>query len=114
MAGNPIDGFEVDPSELGYIGEGLQRPECILAEPDGTLWSADARGGVVRIGADGSQKIITQSSAGAFSGADDEATRFTEGTLPNGLAFGPGNLHLQFRHRCPGGDGPGRPDPAPL
>ncbi|MDP6840357.1 MAG: SMP-30/gluconolactonase/LRE family protein [Rhodospirillales bacterium] len=90
MVGNPIDGFQVDPSELQYIGEGLQRPECILAEPDGTLWSADARGGVVRIGADGSQKIITQSSAEAFSGADDEATRFTEGTLPNGLAFGPG------------------------
>lgn len=87
MADNPIDGFEIDPAALNYIGEGLQRPECILAEPDGTLWSADARGGVVRIESDGSQKIITQDHARAFAGARDDATRFTEGTLPNGLAF---------------------------
>ncbi|MBW1803316.1 MAG: SMP-30/gluconolactonase/LRE family protein, partial [Deltaproteobacteria bacterium] len=60
---------------------------CILAEPDGTLWAADARGGVVRISPDGSQKIITQSFATAFADAPDDANRFTEGTLPNGLAF---------------------------
>ena len=82
MAGNPIDGFSVDPGDLDYIGEGLQRPECILAEPNGTLWSADARGGVVRIGADGSQEIITQSHGESLSATADEATRFTEGTLP--------------------------------
>lgn len=87
MADNPILDFQVDPDELKFIGEGLQRPECILAEPDGTLWSADARGGVVRISADGTQQIITQSYAKAFEKAVDEASRFTEGTLPNGLAF---------------------------
>jgi len=65
----------------------LQRPECILAEPDGTLWSADARGGVVRISPDGSQEIITQSYGKSFEAAADDARRFTEGTLPNGLAF---------------------------
>ena len=48
MTENPIVGFQVDPSEIRYIGQDLQRPECILAEPDGTLWAADARGGVVR------------------------------------------------------------------
>jgi hypothetical protein len=61
VAHNPIIGFKVDPVDIQYIGQDLQRPECILAEPDGTLWSADARGGVVRISVDGSQKIITQS-----------------------------------------------------
>ena len=77
----------MSPSDLGYIGEGLQRPECILAERDGTLWVADARGGVVRIAADGSQTIITQShNANEFAEAD-EAKRFIDGTLPNGLAF---------------------------
>ena len=45
MAKNPIIGFQVDPAEIHYIGHALQRPECILAEPDGTLWAADARGG---------------------------------------------------------------------
>jgi len=84
---NPILGFEVDPSELNFVGRDLQRPECILAEPDGTLWSADARGGVVKISADGTQQVITQSYGRAFEHAADEASRFTEGTLPNGLAF---------------------------
>ena len=46
MAKNPIIGFHVDPAEIHYIGHDLQRPECILAESDGTLWAADARGGV--------------------------------------------------------------------
>lgn len=84
---NPIDGFEIDPASLWYVGEDLQRPECILAEPDGSLWSADARGGVVHIRPDGSQSMITQSLDARFSQTRDEAQRFTEGTLPNGLAF---------------------------
>lgn len=87
MAPNPLDGFVVDRSSIGYVGEGLQRPECILAEPDGSLWAADARGGVVHIRPDGSQRLITQSAASAFETAADDATRFTKGTLPNGLAF---------------------------
>ena len=87
MADNPIIGFKVDPADIQYIGNDLQRPECILAEPDGTLWSADARGGVFKISPDGSQKIITQSFDASFKEASDEASRFTEGTLPNGLAF---------------------------
>jgi len=87
MAVNPIVGFQVDPAEILFIGYDLQRPECILAEPDGTLWAADARGGVVRISTDGEQKIITQSFDATFREASDDASRFTEGTLPNGLAF---------------------------
>ncbi len=87
MAKNPMLGFRVDPSEIRYIGHDLQRPECILAEPDGTLWAADARGGVVKILPDGRQETITQSFAQAFQQASDDASRFTQGTLPNGLAF---------------------------
>ena len=84
---NPILDFTIDKSSLKYIGEGLQRPECILAEKDGTLWSADSRGGVVRLRHDGSQEIITQKISGHFASADSEATRYLTGTLPNGLAF---------------------------
>jgi len=86
-AANPLEGFRVDRSKIEFIGHDLQRPECILAERDGTLWSADARGGVVRIRPDGNQEIITQKSATAFAKAADEEQRFTQGTLPNGLAF---------------------------
>ena len=52
MPNNPIDHFTVSKDDFRFIGERLQRPECILAEKDGTLWSADARGGGVRIDAD--------------------------------------------------------------
>lgn len=87
MSGNPIKSFEIDPASIRFIGSGLQRPECILAEPDGSLWSADARGGVVHIQSDGSQKVITQKHSGSFQHTANDAERFTEGTLPNGLAF---------------------------
>jgi sugar lactone lactonase YvrE len=87
MGKNPIIGFQVDPTQIHYMGNDLQRPECILAEPDGTLWAADARGGVARISPDGEQEIITQSFDATFRQASDDASRFTEGTLPNGLAF---------------------------
>jgi gluconolactonase len=87
MTGNPVLEFVLDKSAIQYIGSDLQRPECILAEPDGTLWSADARGGVVRITADGKQQIITQQRSGHFQGVASEASRYLEGTLPNGLAF---------------------------
>ncbi len=65
----------------------MQRPECILAEPDGTLWSADARGGVMRIAPDGSQQIVKQERSQRFHEASDEASRYLTGTLPNGMAF---------------------------
>ncbi len=89
---NPLDGFQVDRAAIRTIGEGLQRPECILAERDGTLWAADARGGVTRIGADGQQRFIGQRADARFAtapqGSSDELeSRFTQGTLPNGLAF---------------------------
>jgi len=87
MARNPVLEFEVDRAAIRYVGEGLQRPECILAESDGTLWSADARGGVVRIDPDGTQAIVTQKRSASFAGARDEASRYLTGTLPNGLAF---------------------------
>lgn len=84
---NPILDFQVDRDRIGYIGEGLQRPECILAERDGTLWAADARNGVVRIAPDGRQRLITQAATTGFRDAADDAARFTRGSLPNGLAF---------------------------
>jgi gluconolactonase len=84
---NPVLDFGVDRSAIEYIGSDLQRPECILAEKNGTLWSADARGGVVKITPDGRQHIITQQRSGHFQTTGSEASRYLEGTLPNGLAF---------------------------
>ncbi len=89
MAGspNPIEGFVVERSAISYIGDGLERPECILAEKDGSLWTADARGGVVHIRPDGAQRLILQDIARAPETPVDETGRFVAGTLPNGLSF---------------------------
>jgi len=87
MTDNPVLHFSIEKQAIQYIGSDLQRPECILAEPDGTLWSADARGGVVKIAPGGKQRIITQQRSGHFQGVTSEASRYLEGTLPNGLAF---------------------------
>ena len=84
---NPLNGFAVDPARMGRIGHDLQRPECILAERDGTLWAADARGGVMRIDADGTQKLITQAVDSHFDVSANAASSLLTGTLPNGLAF---------------------------
>ena len=89
---NPLDGFRVDRAAIATVGHNLQRPECILAERDGTLWAADARGGVTRIAADGTQTFIGQRTDERFASTGTHTTdsfeaKFTQGTLPNGLAF---------------------------
>jgi gluconolactonase len=84
---NPLHGWTVDRAQITFTGHELQRPECVLAEPDGTLWSADARGGVMRIDPDGTQELIAQTVVQAGGDADSVARYILEGTLPNGLAF---------------------------
>jgi gluconolactonase len=76
MATGSINSFTLDIDELGWTGEDLQRPESVVAEPDGTLWTSDGRGGVTRIDPDGGQTLL-----GGWGGE------------PNGLAIDPdGNL----------------------
>jgi sugar lactone lactonase YvrE len=84
---NPLRGFRVDREFIGYLGKDLQRPECILAERNGTLWAADARGGVMRIDGDGRQTLVAPDADRRFSDTADLHERFMKGTLPNGLAF---------------------------
>jgi hypothetical protein len=57
-------------ASLGFIGEGLVRPECVLATAAGDLYTADWRGGVAHLL------------------ARRHATLYT-GTMPDGLARGP-------------------------
>ncbi|MEI9929194.1 MAG: SMP-30/gluconolactonase/LRE family protein [Rhizomicrobium sp.] len=82
---NPLKGWQVDPGAISHVGHDLSRPECILAERDGSLWTADSRGGVMHIRPDGSQKLVTAS--GGVRNAGDMAPNLVEGTLPNGLAL---------------------------
>jgi sugar lactone lactonase YvrE len=84
---NPLREFYVDRASIRSIGQNLQRPECILAERDGTLWAADARGGVVRIAGDGTQSLIAQVPDTHFDLGSSTSDSLLRGTLPNGLAL---------------------------
>ena len=84
---NPLRGWRLDRNEIRTIGRNLQRPEGILAEPDGTLWAADARGGLMRINADGTQQLVAQTPDPHFDMNIDARSSLLFGTLPNGLAF---------------------------
>lgn len=61
--------------QLQFVGSGLVRPECVLATASGDLYSADWRGGVVRLSPDGTQALYR----GALEG--DRPLR------PNGIAL---------------------------
>jgi gluconolactonase len=85
---NPLEGWQVNPDEIEFLGKDLQRPECILTEKDGTVWTADARGGVMKISTGGAQQLITPfidngSSASSYENRYIKAA----GSLPNGLCF---------------------------
>ena len=79
---NPLKGWQVDPATIRMVGTDLSRPECILAERDGSLWAADSRGGVMHIRPDGTQRLVTASGS-----ASAGTPSLVDGTLPNGLAF---------------------------
>ncbi len=61
--------------QLGWRGLGLQRPECVLATAGGDLYTADWRGGVAHLRADGTQALYA-------------------GTLPDGGALRPNGIAL--------------------
>jgi gluconolactonase len=63
-----------------------------LTESNGTIWTADARGGVVKLNHEGLQKIITPYSNAdltTFEKLSNLESRYiqSKGSLPNGLCF---------------------------
>jgi gluconolactonase len=87
MKPNPLIGWTVHRSAIGYVGSGLQRPECIIAERDGTLWSADARGGLMCIRPDGTQRLIAQTGHQGVDANNPTSLILGGATLPNGIAM---------------------------
>ena len=53
-----INTFELKMSDLRRVGSNLNRPECCIAEPDGTLWVPDNKSAVMRLDPDGTQTQI--------------------------------------------------------
>lgn len=64
-----------DLQTLRWRGQGLHRPECVLATASGDLYTADWRGGVAHLRADGSQSLYT-------------------GTLPDGGGLRPNGIAM--------------------
>jgi len=87
MNPNPLIGWTVDRAAIKTIGTGLQRPECIIAERDGTLWSADARGGVMCIHPDGTQELVAQTGHQGVDPNNPTSLILGGTTLPNGIAL---------------------------
>ncbi|GGF74878.1 SMP-30/gluconolactonase/LRE family protein [Mameliella alba] len=50
--------FTLRPEDFSFTGSGLSRPECIVAEQDGTLWVSDNRGAITRIAPNGDQQLL--------------------------------------------------------
>jgi sugar lactone lactonase YvrE len=65
-----IKDYRLDFDQLRFFGQNLNRPESIVATPDGTLWASDKQAAVIRIDPDG-----TQTQVGEM------------GSEPNGLAM---------------------------
>lgn len=70
-----IEPFSV--SDLSEIGSQLDRPECVLAAPDGSLYTGDWTFGIARIGPDGT------------TGPAVDVDLIAEGFRPNGIALLP-------------------------
>jgi gluconolactonase len=85
---NPLQGWQVDRAAIKHVGRELQRPECVLAERDGTVWAADARGGAMHIAPDGAQRLIVPQQPQEGEPIDFEKRYVqSQGSLPNGMTF---------------------------
>src|SRR6185312_11630608 len=72
----PIKDFRLELSDLTYTGHDLARPESILAQPNGTLWVSDGRGGVTRIDPNGEQHFL-----GGLGGEPNGIAMMDDGSL---------------------------------
>ena len=68
--------FKLETDSFRSVGKKLSRPECIIAEPDGTLWISDDRAAVTRIRPDGTQDLI-----GSMGGAPNGLAMAADGTI---------------------------------
>ncbi len=53
-----------ETAALSFVGTGLVRPECVLATREGSLFTADWRGGVAQIHGDGTQALYRGAPGG--------------------------------------------------
>lgn len=90
---NPLKGWQVNRDKIKYLGRDLQRPECIITEKDGAVWSADARGGLMKMHHNGEQQLIVPGISISqylnISNIEKDNARYiaAKGSLPNGVCI---------------------------
>jgi sugar lactone lactonase YvrE len=90
-----IAGFRLKAGDFRATGRELSRPECIVAERDGTLWVSDNRAALSRIDPDGRQSLIG-SMRGAPNGFALEADgSFLVANIEDGRLY---RQHRDGRH----------------
>ncbi|MGR3314900.1 MAG: SMP-30/gluconolactonase/LRE family protein [Roseovarius indicus] len=50
--------FRLTPGDFTFLGENIQRPECVVALSDGSVLASDCHAVVARVGADGRQERV--------------------------------------------------------
>ncbi len=86
-----IKNFTLPLADLQFVGQGLNRPESVIAEKDGTLWISDARGIVTRMDPDGAQTVL-----GDVGHEPNGLAMDTEGDLYN-ANFSDGKVYKMYR-----------------
>jgi gluconolactonase len=87
--------FTLDPASIAWRAEDLSRPECVLAERDGTLWCSDNRGGVTRIDPAGKQTTIGKMGGAPNGLALERGGSLLVANIDDGVLY---RLHRDGRH----------------
>ena len=90
-----VDGFQILKSDVRYVGKDLSRPECIVAERDGTLWISDDRGALTKIDSSGGQSMLGQIGGAPNGVAMDRSGNFAIANVADGTVY---RLYRDGRH----------------
>ena len=82
-----IKDFYLELSQLQFVHSGLSRPESIIAEKDGALWTSDNRGGVTHISPDGVLQTVGSIGGDANGLAMDREGLFYIAHIEHGKVY---------------------------
>ncbi len=91
---NDFANFRLNAGGIRFVGRDLSRPECVVAEADGTLWVSDDRAAVTRIDPDGRQTLIGSMRAAPNGLAMDRAGTLYVANIDDGKVY---RLHRDGR-----------------
>lgn len=73
--------------DISFLGHDLSRPECVIGEPDGTLWTSDSRGGLTRIRPGEDSRVFGRIEGLPNGIAIDSSGQFLVTDIDNGFLY---------------------------